>query len=95
MGVRDKSPTPINSLLILFPFTATIGIQQGFSVITKVFNIVSCQEREKRRGEERRGRSIRELTNLLRNHSAIFKYCVLQRKGGGEIGEISYRNLVY
>lgn len=90
MGVRDKSPTPINSLLILFPFTATIGIQQGFSVITKVFNIVSCQEREKRRG-----RSIRELTNLLRNHSAIFKYCVLQRKGGGEIGEISYRNLVY
>ena len=24
MGVRDKSPTPINSPLILFPFTATI-----------------------------------------------------------------------
>ena len=37
----------------------------------------------------------------FRNHCA-FKYCVLQRKGedggekgGGEIGEISYRNLVY
>ena len=45
MGVRDKSPTPINSSLILIPITATIRTQQILFVITVSLNIVSCEER--------------------------------------------------
>ena len=45
MGVRDKSPTPIYSPLILFPFTATIRTRQIPFVITVSLNIVSCEER--------------------------------------------------
>ena len=47
-GVRDKSLTPVNSLLILIPITATIRTRQVFFVITVLFlNIVSVQEKEK------------------------------------------------
>jgi len=46
MGVKDKSPTPIYSPLILIPITATIRTQQILFVITVLLNIVSCQERE-------------------------------------------------
>ena len=44
MGVRDKSPTPIYSPLILIPITATIRTRQVFFVITVLFfNIVLCK----------------------------------------------------
>ena len=46
MGVRDKSPTPIYSPLILIPITATIRARQILFVITVLLNIVPCQERE-------------------------------------------------
>ena len=52
-GVRDKSLTPINSLLILIPITATISTRQIFFVITVLslfLNIVFCQERGGDRG---------------------------------------------
>ena len=45
MGVRDKSPTPIYSPLILIPITATIRTRQILFVITVLLNIVSCEER--------------------------------------------------
>lgn len=46
MGVRDKSPTPTNSPLILIPITATIRTRQVFFVITVLFlNIVSVHEK--------------------------------------------------
>ena len=44
MGVRDKSPTPIYSPLILIPITATIRTQQILFVITVSLNIVSCEK---------------------------------------------------
>ena len=59
IGVRDKSLTPINSPLILFPLLLLFESSKSF-----------------------------------RNHSAFLILCTAQ-EGGGEIGEISYRNLVY
>ena len=44
MGVRDKSPTPIYSPLILIPITATIRTRQILFVITVSLNILSCEE---------------------------------------------------
>ena len=51
MGVRDKSPTPIHSPLILIPITSTIRTQQILFVITVLLNIVFVQEKGGGRGE--------------------------------------------
>ena len=90
-GVRNKCLTPVNSPLILIPITATIRTRQIFFVITVLFfNIVLCKGKGRVGGD--RGIWCRRVFEVI---TVRFKYCVLPRKRGGEIDEISYRNLVY
>ena len=69
MGVRDKSPTPIYSPLILIPITATIRTQQILEVITVLLNIVSCQERGEVAEDKRDRFEPRSLTFKVQNRS--------------------------
>jgi len=70
-GVRDKSLTPVNSLLILIPITATIRTRQVFFVITVLFlNIVYCTRRGRRwRRIKGTGSSLESLAFKVQNRS--------------------------
>ena len=91
IGVRDKSLTPVNSPLILIPITATIRTRQVFFVITVLFfNIVLCNGKGRVGGD--RGIWCRRVFSY---HRASLNVVFCEEREGGEIGEISYRNLVY